>query len=81
MQILQSHSPRYGDRCAGDFFKVLLKFKMAATDQQQFFCGRKNSETQILQSHSPRYGDVQVTYFQVLLKFLMTTTDQLHFFL
>ena len=53
---------------------------MAATDQLQFFCGRKNSETQILQSHSPRYGDVQVTYFQVLLKFLMTTTDQLNFF-
>ena len=24
-------------RCAGDFFKVLLKFKMAATDQLQFF--------------------------------------------
>ena len=29
-------------RCAGDFFKVLLKFKMAATNQLQFFCGRKN---------------------------------------
>ena len=29
-------------RCAGDFFKVLLKFKMAATDQLQFFGGRKN---------------------------------------
>ena len=29
-------------RCAGDFFKVLLKFKLAATDQ--LFCGRKNSE-------------------------------------
>ena len=28
-------------RCAGDFFKVLLKFKMAATDQLQFFCGHK----------------------------------------
>ena len=27
-------------RCAGDFFKVLLKFKMAATDQLQFFGGR-----------------------------------------
>ena len=24
-------------RCAGDFFKVLLKFKMAATDQLHFF--------------------------------------------
>ena len=28
-------------RCAGDIFKVLLKFKMAATDQLQFFSGRK----------------------------------------
>ena len=26
-------------RCAGDFFKVLLKFKMAATDQLEFFGG------------------------------------------
>ena len=32
-------------RCAGDFFKVLLKLKMAATDQFQIFCGRKNSKT------------------------------------
>ena len=31
-------------RCAGDFFKVLLKFKMAATDQLKFFGGRKNSK-------------------------------------
>ena len=29
-------------RCAGDIFKVLLKFKMAATDPLQFFGGRKN---------------------------------------
>ena len=28
-------------RCAGDFFKVLLKFKMAATDQLKFFGGVK----------------------------------------
>ena len=28
-------------RCAGDFFKVLLKFKMAATDQLLFFGGAK----------------------------------------
>ena len=26
-------------RCAGDFFKVLLKFKIAATDQLNFFVG------------------------------------------
>ena len=31
-------------RCAGDFFKVLLKFKMTATDQLQYFGGRKNSK-------------------------------------
>ena len=30
-------------RCAGDFFMVLLKLKMAATDQPQFFCGQKHS--------------------------------------
>ena len=29
-------------RCAGDFFKILLKFKKAAMDQLQFFCGRNN---------------------------------------
>ena len=29
-------------RCAGDFFKVLLKFKMAATDQFYFLGGCKN---------------------------------------
>ena len=38
IQILQSHSPRYGD-VQVSFFKVLLKFKMAATVQLQFFCG------------------------------------------
>ena len=31
-------------RCAGDFFKVLRKFKMAATDQLKFFGGCKNSK-------------------------------------
>ena len=31
--------------CAGDiFFEVLLKFKIAATVQLQFFGGRKNSK-------------------------------------
>ena len=30
--------------CAGDIFKFFLKFKMAATDQLQFFGGRKNSK-------------------------------------
>ena len=34
-------------RCVGDFFKVLLKFNMAATDQPVFFFGgggRKNAK-------------------------------------
>ena len=29
--------------CAGDMFKVLPKFKTAATDQPKYFWGRKNS--------------------------------------
>ena len=36
-------------RCAGEFFKVLLEFKMAATDQFQFFGGRKNSKKLFVQ--------------------------------
>ena len=58
-------------RCAGDFFKVLLKFKMATTDQLQFWGegGRKLQNfkleiIQILPSHSPRYGDVQVIFLR-----------------
>ena len=31
-------------RCAGDFFKVLLKFKMAAKNQLQFFGGVKTQK-------------------------------------
>ena len=30
-------------RCAGDFFKVLLKFEIAAADQVHFFVGIKIS--------------------------------------
>ena len=51
-------------RCAGDIFKALLKFKMAATNQFHFY-GHKNS---ILQSHSMIWrcaGDI----FKILLKF------------
>ena len=50
-------------RCAGDFYKVLMKFKMGATDLLEFFGGRKNLMSEIFQtvkSHSPRCGDVQV---------------------
>ena len=41
IQILLSHSPRYGD-VQVIFLKVLLKFKMAAMRNFIFFCGRKN---------------------------------------
>ena len=58
--------------CAGDFFKVLLKFKMAATDQFQFFGGRKNLN---LSSHSQQHVDVQVP------KFKMAARSQLQNFL
>ena len=38
IQILLSHSPRYGDaQVFFNFFKVLLKFKMAAMDKLHFF--------------------------------------------
>ena len=60
IQILLSHSSPYGDVqviCS----MLLLKFKMAATDQFQFFCGRKNSKVRNY-SHSPPYGDVQVIF-------------------
>ena len=51
------------------FFKVLQKFKLAATDQLNNFGGRKNYELkseiiQILLSHSPCYGDVQVIFLR-----------------
>ena len=46
-------------RCAGDFFKVLLKFKMAATDQLQFFGGQFFL---ILTSHSQQHVDVQMIF-------------------
>ena len=41
-------------RCAGDFFKVLLKFKMAVADQVRNYSN--------FISHSPLYGDVQVIF-------------------
>ena len=42
-QILLSHSPRYGD--VHVFFRVLLKFKMAAMDKlHNFFVGAKTEK-------------------------------------
>ena len=43
IQILQSHSSQYGD-VQVIFSKVLLKFKMAATDQLYFFVGAKTQK-------------------------------------
>ena len=57
-------------RCAGDFFKILLKFKMAARDQLNFWRGReklqnlKSEIIQILLSHSPRHVDLQVIFLR-----------------
>ena len=55
-------------RCAGEFFKVLLKFKMAATDQLQFLVGAETQKNYfgqfflILVSHSQQHVDVQVIF-------------------
>ena len=37
-------SPQHTWRCAGNFFKVLMKFKMASADQHNFFCWRKSKK-------------------------------------
>ena len=60
---LHNHIPHNMEMCRW-FFKVLLKFKMAPTEQLKFFWGRKNSQTQLLQSHSPRYWDVHVIFLR-----------------
>ena len=68
-------------RCAGYFFKVLLKFKMTATDQLQCFCFCVKAEMiPILPSYFPRYGAVQEICFKILLKFKMAAADELQFF-
>ena len=60
------------------FFKVLLKFKMAATDQLHNFSwaqkleNLKTESIQILQSHKT-HGNVQV----ILLKLEMAATSRL----
>ena len=50
-------------RCE-DFFKVLLIFKMAVTDQLQNFKSEIIQILPCLLSRSPRYGDVQVIFFR-----------------
>ena len=66
-------------RCASDFFKVLLKFKMGAMDKLHIFLWEQKTEKlksviiHIVQSHYPPSGNVHV----ILLKFKMATTNQL----
>ena len=66
-------------RCASDFFKVLLKFKMAAMDKLHIFLLAQKDEKlksviiHIVQSHYPPSGNVHV----ILLKFEKATTNQL----
>ena len=65
------------------FFKVLLKFKMAAMDKLHiFFVGAKTEKlksviSHIVQSHYPPSGNVHV----ILLKSKMATTNRLLQFL
>ena len=69
--------------CASDFFKMLPKFKMAATGQLQKILWAQKPEIR-------NYSNFTITFptiwrcagdiFKVVLKFKMATTDQLHFF-
>ena len=74
-------------RCAGDFFRVLLKFKMAATDQLQFFGGRKNSKNLfgqlVLNFHITFLATCgcAIDFLKMLPKFKMTARSLLQNFL
>ena len=67
-------------RCAGDFFKVLLKFKIAATDQLQLFVGAKTYKISQKLFTFPAIWRCAGDFFKVLLKFKIAATDQLQFF-
>ena len=65
-------------RWASDFFKVLLKFKMAAMDNLLIFVGTKTAKLKsviihIVQSHHPPSTNVHV----ILPKFKMSITNKL----
>ena len=62
-------------RCTGDYFKVFLKFKMAAMDELHNFLWVHFflEIVHIFQSHHPPSGNVQV----ILLKFKMANTTRL----
>ena len=80
-QVCHHISTRW--RCAGYFFKVLLKFKMDATDQFQFFCGHKNLEVgnySIFTILFPTIWKCGGDFFRVFLKCKMAAMDELHNF-
>ena len=69
-------------RCAGDFFKVLLKFKMAATDQLQFFVGAKKLK-KIVWSFFLNFNitwGCASDFLKMLPKFKIAARGQLNFF-
>ena len=77
-------------RCAGDFFKVLLKFKMAATNQFEFFGGAKTQKNCLVNFFSQFNITFQATcmtwgcasdFLKMLPKFKMAARGQLQFFL
>ena len=73
-------------RCAGEFFKILQKFKMAATDQLHFFVGAKTQKLKVR-----NYSNFTITFptiwrcagdcLKILLKFKMAAMDELYIFL
>ena len=62
-------------RWAGDFFNVLLNFKMATTDQLQFFVGTKSQKLFEFYNLMPRNMDMCGDFFRILLKFKKATTS------
>ena len=66
-----------------DIFKVLLKLKMATTDQLFFLGGRKNLSQKLfkLYNHIPHDMEMCIDFLlKVLLKFKMSAMDELHNF-
>ena len=67
-------------RCAGDFFKVLMKFKIASMDKvHNFLWAQKLKELKseiihIFQSHYPPSGNVQVIFTEISNVQIFVTT-------
>ena len=76
-------------RCAGDFFKAFLKFKMAVTDQLYIFLWTEklSIKFKLFKFHNNIPHDMKMCrcsfnkVFKVLLKFKIAATDQFHIFL